>query len=125
RSHVPHPTATLVLRSPRRRAHRGQVVVDVPRLAPAPVVTGDRAETLLEVLVNRDAVERFHSDALQRLAVGFTVRADEHETSGRCGAGRCPPLILPAGARGPSHNFAVAANTLLLRGRVAGSLLDE
>src|SRR5262245_5109923 len=63
----------VVLGDPDRGVRSVGVAVDVPRLAPAPVVTRNHAEPPLDVLVDRDAVERVARHGFQRLAVRLAV----------------------------------------------------
>ena len=57
---------------------RRAVLVDVPRLARAPVVSAKDAKLLLDILVNRGAIESLDGDALEFIEVAGLEGADVH-----------------------------------------------
>ena len=65
-----------------------RVVVEMPGLAPPPVVAIDRPELLLDPLITRDAVERGDGNRLARRQVVGSVGSDEHASRGSGTRGR-------------------------------------
>lgn len=67
-----------------------RVVVEVPGLAPSPIVAVDRTALALDPLIDRNSVERGNRNRLERWQVVGSVRADEHggRESGVGGSGK-------------------------------------